>query len=337
MPIDNTSADEPESITLFKKTLKNFDTPEGRAAGVAMTPRRGDVFITTPPKCGTTLLQQAAHQLRIARRDDGSVRLDEDFVEISRVVPWIELAHDLQQRLEDEQVTTPRHFKTHLWAGHAPSECNPTADGERAVAKVVLCIRHPYDAVTSFYRFLVGWMAPTSAVTLDDFARHFFLGRGKPTSPSQNSSYFHFVASWIPIALADPSRVRMFAFERLTTDRDTHLRRLAAHLDIPLDDDLLSAVSTATSFAYMKEHESLFNENLSKELRNPAMGLPADAGSSISKVRRGAIGDGSASLSPEIRAAIDQAWTDVVLPATGAATYEELVAKMYKEQWGQED
>ena len=52
-------------------------------------PAAGDVLIVTSPKCGTTWVQQIVHQLR----SRGSM----DFEEISMVVPWIEMAHDLGQ------------------------------------------------------------------------------------------------------------------------------------------------------------------------------------------------------------------------------------------------
>ena len=41
-------------------------------------------------------------------------RGDMDFDDISRVVPWIELSHDLGLQLSAEQSAEPRAFKSHL-------------------------------------------------------------------------------------------------------------------------------------------------------------------------------------------------------------------------------
>ena len=45
----------------------------------------------------------------------------DSFGEISAVVPWLELAHDLGQDLEAPQPgAPPRLFKTHAWHEHCP-------------------------------------------------------------------------------------------------------------------------------------------------------------------------------------------------------------------------
>ncbi len=46
-------------------------------------PRSIDVLITTPPKAGTTWMQQILHQLRTGG--------DDSFLSIDDVVPWLEI------------------------------------------------------------------------------------------------------------------------------------------------------------------------------------------------------------------------------------------------------
>ena len=53
----------------------------------APSSRPSDVFVVTYPKCGTTWVTQILHALRTA----GSM----DFGEITEVVPWVILAHEL--------------------------------------------------------------------------------------------------------------------------------------------------------------------------------------------------------------------------------------------------
>ena len=58
------------------------------------------MFVVTPPKCGTTWMQQILHQLRSGG--------DMSFDEISDVVPFIELAYDTELDLEAEHKYQPR-------------------------------------------------------------------------------------------------------------------------------------------------------------------------------------------------------------------------------------
>ena len=70
------------------------------AKGLNFKPRPSDVLIVTPPKCGTTWMQQIVHQLRTGG--------DMAFHEISEVVPFIEFAHAMHVDLEAEQTKNPR-------------------------------------------------------------------------------------------------------------------------------------------------------------------------------------------------------------------------------------
>ncbi|CAN0461775.1 unnamed protein product, partial [Discosporangium mesarthrocarpum] len=66
-----------------------------------------DVIITTPPKTGTTLLQQVVHQLRSPSPPDM------DFDDIYQVVPWLRYVHDLDIDVNLDQKYEPRCFKSH--------------------------------------------------------------------------------------------------------------------------------------------------------------------------------------------------------------------------------
>ena len=99
MPFEN-SASTSVGIKLMKQRLSGLETVEGRLKGLHFKPRESDVFVVTTPKCGTTWMQQILHQLRTGG--------DMEFREITEVVPWIELAHDLHLDLEIEQRAIPR-------------------------------------------------------------------------------------------------------------------------------------------------------------------------------------------------------------------------------------
>ena len=75
-------------------------TEQGRNRGLSFKPRSDDVFVVTPTKCGTTWMQQILHQLRSGG--------DMSFDEIDDVVPYIELAYDVEIDLESEHNYQPR-------------------------------------------------------------------------------------------------------------------------------------------------------------------------------------------------------------------------------------
>lgn len=88
--------------------------------------RPTDVFITPYAKSGTTWLQQIFHTLR--------TRGDMDFVDISSVVPWLEISPMLGIDVTASQRAEPRGFKSHAKFEDLP-----------AGGKYIVSVRHPAD------------------------------------------------------------------------------------------------------------------------------------------------------------------------------------------------
>ena len=78
----------PEFHALQEKMISE----DGVGKGLSLNLRPTDVVVSPYGKCGTTWLQQTVHTLR--------TRGDEEFDDISRVVPWIETSTDLGIDLE---------------------------------------------------------------------------------------------------------------------------------------------------------------------------------------------------------------------------------------------
>lgn len=95
----------PTTLAGMRAALSGFDTAEGFRKGLAFQPKPTDVFISPYSKCGTTWMQQIVHGLRSGG--------DMAFSEITEVVPWIEMAHDLGLDPEAQRFE-PRAFKSHL-------------------------------------------------------------------------------------------------------------------------------------------------------------------------------------------------------------------------------
>ncbi|CAB3978188.1 sulfotransferase domain-containing [Paramuricea clavata] len=94
------SGDGSPGVQFLKQRLSSLQTEQGRRHGLSFKPRPDDVFVVTTPKCGTTWMQQILHQLRSGG--------DMSFDEISDVVPYIEMAYDIEINLDAEQRYQPR-------------------------------------------------------------------------------------------------------------------------------------------------------------------------------------------------------------------------------------
>lgn len=244
-----------------------------------------------------------------------------EFPEISAAVPWVELALDLGQDLEAVQPHgPPRLFKTHCWHDHCPRGPG---------VKYIVGVRSPEDVVWSFYNFMNGWMIyPADGVDFGAFARAFFLNRGLPAFKMQNASYWHHLVSWW--AHVDDPDVCFVAFEDMKEDLGREVRRLARFLGYsPEQPDWEERIAVAvehSSHAFMAANRHKFDENLTRAARNGPMGLPPEAGAGTSKVQAkgGKVGASREALSPELRAELERRWAEVVTPALGFTTYEEL-------------
>ena len=270
-----------------------------RAAALAFRPRPSDVLIATFPKCGTTLLQQIVHGLRTR----GSM----DFDEITLVVPWLELALDLGIDPEAPQMAEPRAFKSHLNWHDVPKG-----------GRYITMVRDPGDVLVSMYHFHEGWRFEAGSITLDDYARNFFLAR------ERDRGYWKHVASWWPQrAHAD---VLMLSYESALADVSGTVRRIAGFIGCPLDDELLDVVARQSSIDFMKAHGSRFDDHVVRQARNAAAGLPP--GGSSSKLRSGRVGDHVERLRMDVREALDGIWREEMKGRFGLASYREMVAAL---------
>ena len=298
-----------EGIKALKQRLQGLETEEGRLKGLDFAPRPTDLFIVTTPKAGTTWLQQMVHQLRTGG--------DMEFTEISQVVPFLEVAHDLHLDVHAEQKAFPRCYKTHCWYDHCPKG-----------GRYIVCLREPCAVAYSFFKFFCGWYFQPGEVSLEEFIQEFWLARGAPQSKMQNASYFHHLASWWPHR-NDPNVLFLF-FEDLKEDLESAVRAVAEFMGIA-DEGRIKVALEMSTFSFMKQHEDHFNENIMKKKLNEACGLPKDAGVSSSKVRAGSSSEGQKALSEDIQREIQEKWETVVAPVTGCGTYQEL-RRAWKEE-----
>jgi hypothetical protein len=282
----------PTSVKEMHERFENFATPEGWQHGLNYKPDPTDVFIVTPPKCGTTWMQQIVHGLRTC----GSM----DFDEITRVVPWINMAFDTGIDIYAPQVARPHAFKTHTKLDEVPKG-----------GKYIVIVREPCDTLVSDYHFMEGMFFEKGTISLEEFAREEFI-------PSHDI-HKHILAFW---DRRNDEDVLPLCYENMKADLSRTIERVAAFIDIPLDDELREIVLKQSDIKFMREHKEQFEDHIIRKARGEAMRLPLDG--RLNKVRTGQVGESKERVPDEIRNELEAVWQEVVMPKTGLHSYEEL-------------
>ena len=282
----------PTSVKEMHERFENFATPEGWQHGLNYKPDPTDVFIVTPPKCGTTWMQQIVHGLRTC----GSM----DFDEITRVVPWINMAFDTGIDIYAPQVARPHAFKTHTKLDEVPKG-----------GKYIVIVREPCDTLVSDYHFMEGMFFEKGTISLEEFAREEFI-------PSHDI-HKHILAFWDH---RNDEDVLPLCYENMKADLSRTIERVAAFIDIPLDDELREIVLKQSDIKFMREHKEQFEDHIIRKARGEAMRLPLDG--RLNKVRTGQVGESKERVPDEIRNELEAVWQEVVMPKTGLHSYEEL-------------
>jgi hypothetical protein len=270
----------------------------GAALG-SYRPRASDVVIAPYAKCGTTWLQQIFHTLRTGG--------DFDFDDISRVVPWLETAVMVGLDIEAQQRAEPRGFKSHLGYGAVPKG-----------ARYIVSFRDPKDALVSLFRFMEGWFIEPGTVPIAAFAEN-WIARG-----NGGADYWTHLLSWWNER--DNPDVLILSYEGMNAAPEATIRQVAAFSGIALDDTLLALTLERSSFAFMLEHKDRFDDAMMRTASEIRCNLPP--GSDSAKVRKGGSGGHRAELPPQIAAALDAKWAELVTPVTGFADYAALEAEV---------
>lgn len=274
-----------------------LDDEEARSIA-SFKPRPSDIVISPFSKCGTTWLQQAFHCLR--------TRGDEDFDEISRVVPWIESAISVGLDLEAPQKGSPRGFKSHLSYDAIPKG-----------ARYVVSFRDPNDAMVSLFRFFEGWFIEPGTISIGDFARFRIAN-------DRGSGYWPHLLSWW--AQRDNPNVLLLSYEDMSANPEANIRRLARFCGIALDDALLALTLERSSLAYMLAHKDKFDERLTRDMTERRGIVPK--GSDAAKVRKGVVGTHLRELPEDVAAALDTQWKGTVTAQLGFESYAAFEAAL---------
>jgi hypothetical protein len=288
---------EPKRATSVPEILakfENFRTPEGEAHGLAYQPAPTDIFIVTPAKCGTTWMQQIVHGLRTR----GSMEFDE----ITRVVPWIEMAKDMGIDIYKPQPADPRAFKTHKNLNDLPKG-----------GKYISVLRDPKDAMLSLYRFFEGWIFEKGSISIEEFALSFYIG-------TDGRGYWdHIKALWDH---RNDQSVLPLCYENMKQDLSGTVEKVATFMEINLDGELKDIVVRQSDFKFMNEHNHKFDDHIVRDTRNAVCNIPSDG--TTSKVKNGNVGESKNHISKEVMAEFERVWQEEITAATGVKSYEDL-------------
>jgi hypothetical protein len=282
----------PTTIQEMHERMKYFSTEEGWQRGLNYKPDSTDVFIVTPPKCGTTWMQQIVHGLRTR----GSM----DFDEVSRVVPWINMAHDIGIDIYAPQVAHPRAFKTHSTMDEVPKG-----------GKYIVVLRDPKDALLSHYHFFEDFFFEKGSIDLKTFAReHYLPGR---------DVYKHITALW---NRRKDENILSMCYEDMKAGLPQTVERVAEFIGVPLDDELKEIVIRQSDIKFMQEHKDQFEDHIIRKARGAAMRLPLDG--QLNKVRNGQVGESKERVPDDIKKELDDIWQTEITPKIGLRSYEDL-------------
>jgi aryl sulfotransferase len=205
--------------------------------------RADDVFICTPPKCGTTWMQAICAMLIFGTPDHGK--------QSSSISPWIDASFaPIEEYLTTVEAQTHRRYiKT-----HTPFDGIPYYE----TCQYLVVFRDPRDVFLSGIKHrdnmtdqeLANAGFPHGQNAFDDWLYRV----RKPGAWDLESldSLTHFFMSYWPYR--DLANVHLYHYSDMSRDLKAAIASIATALDIEIDDSRLEAFAQAASFDNMRQH-----------------------------------------------------------------------------------
>jgi hypothetical protein len=239
--------------------------PEGFESGLRYRARRGDIFVATYPKSGTTWMQ---HIIYMIRHRGAPLPADRS---MNDVFPHLEEVGERRVLA----LPQPRMIKTHLPFHMVPYHRS---------AKYICVARNPFDCVVSFYHHTRGFVRHYDFAdgSFDDFFECFIEGR------VDFGDYFEHLMSWHERA-ADRN-VLFLTYEQMKADQRRAIVAVGRFLggawaETVRDQAVLDSIERHCGFDGMRRHQNRWSS------ARPS-GMPPF-------VRKGIVGDWVNCLSAE--------------------------------------
>lgn len=209
--------------------------------------RKDDIFICTPPKCGTTWTQAICAMLTFGTPDHGR--------QVSKLSPWIDanFAPIDEYLAEIDQQQNRRFIKTHTPFDGIPyyPECT-----------YLVILRDPRDAFFSGLNHsanmndqdLAESVFPQGADAFENWLRN--KSRADQWDAQCLESITHFFKSYW--RYRDLTNVHLFHYADMKRDLRSNIEFMARALDIDVEDLQLDSFTHAATFKNMKENADQF-------------------------------------------------------------------------------
>jgi len=284
---------------------------KSREIVAAWVPRSTDILIATPPKTGTTWLQQITHQLRTGG--------DMDFDDIYQVSPWQLMAYDVGLDINGEQpchrknveAFFPRTYKTH----QLPSAC-PSA------AKFLVTVRNPPKVWSSAYRFLKHKEIPPLQ-NINDMNDLRAYGPVLGDMAFGASLYDYYVEFW---KLRAEKNILIICYEELLKDTKRYIPLIAKFMELPMPDDkLVETVLEMSGKKFMGNHMTKFDESwcYEKLVEHGTHNRPEDF------VKSNRVTEAT-QVDEKVEEFLQERWNEFMFSATGHKNYDEFADDIQK-------
>ncbi|KAF0304822.1 Sulfotransferase 1C4 [Amphibalanus amphitrite] len=270
--------------------------------------RRGDVWVCSPPKCGSMWTQELVWLLENQLDFDGCRAMLTDrwrFGESRFAADLEERARIAAARPATAPVPDPAAARSRFVKSHLPLSLSPPRLLD--TCKVVYLARNPKDICVSFFNHARRYKTVNFGGSLETFAEHFLAGTVvmTPVVP-------HMLEAW---RLRHHPNLCFIFYEDMKRDLRGQIRRLAAFLDRPCSD---SDVERLAEYLHIDNFRK--NPWRSEDFGKQAGMVNEGAGEFI---RTGKTGDWKNHLSPELSARFDS-WIESQLSGSDLRFVMEL-------------
>ena len=231
-----------------------------------------DIFLVSYPKSGNTWLRFLIANLKGA----GNV----DFSNIEELVPDI-YRHTNEKLMKFPR---PRVLKSHEYL-------------DLRYPKVIYLVRDPRDVVLSYFHHVKKFLRVERQQTEDEFVESFIAGR-----LDGYGTWGQHVGAW-RLAKRGEAEFLMIRYEDLQTDPKAELTKIAAHVGINSDREMILSCLRLCDFDRMKEME-LDHGKRWQPLAKTCESMPF--------VRKGRSGGWREELKPDLARRIESAWGDLM-------------------------
>jgi aryl sulfotransferase len=200
--------------------------------------RPGDIFVCTPPKCGTTWMQTICVMLV-----QGTSEIDGRVADVSR---WLD---QTRIPLEDTLAALQSQSRRRVIKTHTPLDGFPYFDD----CTYVTVYRDPRDAFFSGRNHRDNFRLPQTRRSIEDPDADFLASMQPPASSLTGLKYVvHHYKTFK--AFGHLGNIHMYHYADLSRDLTGNVKRVADALEIQLGDDVLDRIVDAVTFSNMKKN-----------------------------------------------------------------------------------